>query len=221
MTADRTNVLTYAAPETKNNGIGRRAGLPAFGGKRASSKAKGMRLWLRPDYRKTKSVWVIRDGEKQISTGFPPEQKAAAEMALLQYVAAKRGANGYQKRGVPLLGARYYEARKRAEKAGRPFDLTPEFLSALLAAQDGKCALTGIPFEEPRGGRNNPFVLSLDRIDSTRGYTKDNVRLVVFAMNTALGPWGENVFHQIAMAYVERRASMVGREGIEPPTSSV
>jgi hypothetical protein len=171
------------------------------------TRAKGPRLWLKPAYDGQQSVWIIRDteGNKQISTGFREHQKRAAAMVLMQYIAKKEAAAAPQRcTSVSTISVRFYEARRRAAKIGKPFDLTPEFLDRLLAAQGDRCALTGIPFEEPVKGRNNPFVMSLDRIDSQGGYTQDNVRLVIFAMNAALGPWGEDVFRQVAAAYLDR-----------------
>lgn len=62
-------------------------------------------------------------------------------------------------------------------------DLTYEYLRYLWDKQNGKCALTGIDmtytFYEGRINTN----LSVDRIDSTKGYTKDNVQLVCMAVN--------------------------------------
>ena len=51
---------------------------------------------------------------------------------------------------------------------------------------------TGIRFyaEFDVTGRFHPYAPSLDRIDPKRGYTPDNVRLVVFAINTMLLDWG-------------------------------
>jgi integrase len=52
-------------------------------------RAKGTRLWLRPEYEKTSSVWVIRDGTRQISTGCAPNDREEAERKLGEYIAAK------------------------------------------------------------------------------------------------------------------------------------
>jgi hypothetical protein len=53
----------------------------------------------------------------------------------------------------------------------------------LWEKQKGLCALTGIPmtykFYEGRVNTN----LSVDRIDSAKGYSKDNVQLVCMAAN--------------------------------------
>lgn len=92
-----------------------------------------------------------------------------------------------------------------ARQRGIPFNLT-EFHFVRLAQQtDGRCQLTGIPFQftgDPRFHRN-PFRPSVDRIDSSRGYEIDNIRIVCTAVNTAMGEWGEDVFRQILKGYTE------------------
>jgi len=56
---------------------------------------KGVRLWLRPEERnpdgtlRKRSVWVVRDGPRKISTGCAAENRAGAEQALGEYLANK------------------------------------------------------------------------------------------------------------------------------------
>ena len=49
----------------------------------------------------------------------------------------------------------------------------------------GVCQITSIPFEldNTQGSKRNPFTASPDRIDNTKGYTKDNVQWVVWIYN--------------------------------------
>lgn len=58
---------------------------------------------------------------------------------------------------------------------------------AKLSSQSFCCELTGIPFT---WGTKEATTLSIDRIDPTKGYTKDNVRFVCWWVNTAMGNWG-------------------------------
>ena len=56
--------------------------------------SKGAYLWLRPARYKDRklherSTWIIRDGTKFISTGCAPEEAAAAEKRLADYIAEK------------------------------------------------------------------------------------------------------------------------------------
>ena len=53
----------------------------------------------------------------------------------------------------------------------------------LMAAQDGRCALTGTPFDEA----SEVDRVSLDRIDCDRGYSKGNVQLTTVFADRARG----------------------------------
>jgi hypothetical protein len=48
-----------------------------------------------------------------------------------------------------------------------------------------------------------PFEPSLDRIDSSGGYTRTNVRLVSMVSNFAMGQWGADVLRRLAHGVVE------------------
>jgi hypothetical protein len=67
----------------------------------------------------------------------------------------------------------------------------------------GVCELTGIAFDltMPRAW-NAP---SLDRIDSKAGYTQNNTRVVLYALNVAANTWGENRILEIASAITAKR----------------
>jgi len=56
--------------------------------------AAGARLWLRParkdaDGYDREAVWVIKDGRRQVSTGFGPDGRAEAEKRLAEHIAEK------------------------------------------------------------------------------------------------------------------------------------
>lgn len=101
------------------------------------------------------------------------------------------------RRAAALIGA----AKSRARKKGLPFNLSEHvaFYHALVEA--GVCQLTGLPLSKQHG---SPFAPSLDRIKPELGYVHGNVRVVLFAINMALGEWGETAYAKIAKAYVEK-----------------
>lgn len=94
-------------------------------------------------------------------------------------------------------------ARTRSRSRGWLFDLSKDWALDQARAQGFRCALTGIPFfmETDAKSKVHPFTPSLDRIDCARGYTKDNVRIVVWAINAMLLDWGEEVFQKVAGSY--------------------
>jgi integrase len=59
-----------------------------------SRQSKGTRLWLEPERKENgklrkRATWVIRDGARKISTGCARGERAEAERALAEYIAAK------------------------------------------------------------------------------------------------------------------------------------
>jgi hypothetical protein len=77
------------------------------------------------------------------------------------------------------------KAKKRANVVDKGFDITWQFLLKLLKEQDRRCAITGIEFKfrSEFEGRMDQYRASVDRVDSTKGYTKDNVQLVCAQVN--------------------------------------
>jgi len=64
--------------------------------------------------------------------------------------------------------------KTRCSENGWVFDLSTDFLISLWNKQDGKCFYTGDDLTLDRD-RKNGSSASLDRMDSNRGYTRDNV----------------------------------------------
>lgn len=98
----------------------------------------------------------------------------------------------------------YYRTKKNAVRRGIPFRLLrPEF-DALVHSSLNVCHLTGIAFDwtRRRKGARRPFAPSLDRIDSSRGYERDNVRLVCVIVNLAMNEWGFDALLRLAQHLV-------------------
>jgi hypothetical protein len=87
-------------------------------------------------------------------------------------------------------------AKYRAKQKGLSFDLDAEDIQRRIDAN--ACELTGVPFDLTGGKTwDSP---SLDRIDSTRGYTQDNVRVVLYCVNVMANVWGPKKILDIADA---------------------
>jgi hypothetical protein len=84
----------------------------------------------------------------------------------------------------------YGNAQKRAKKMGWP---APDFTSAWIEKKilNGVCEATGIPFDLNTRitdiHASNPWVPSIDRIDSSLPYIKSNVQIVVYMYNVCKG----------------------------------
>jgi hypothetical protein len=97
-------------------------------------------------------------------------KKFAKEVGLPRLRSGKEGLSGTHFKSM------YYQAKRR----DIPFDLTPEFLWDMFVKQEGLCALSGVPivlvFSHKLENVNYDIITaSLDRIDSNKGYTEDNV----------------------------------------------
>lgn len=79
--------------------------------------------------------------------------------------------------------------------------ITLDELCSLFEAQDGKCAISGVILTW-RTGKILPTSLSVDRIDSARGYVRSNVRLVCFAVNAFRGQMSDDEMFNMALAIV-------------------
>lgn len=80
----------------------------------------------------------------------------------------KRQRNHRWKGYCGVSGSRVAEIKLRAKKKGLDFDLSAQFLWDLFEKQNRKCAITGLTIDLDKNG-------SVSRIDSTKGYTQDNV----------------------------------------------
>jgi hypothetical protein len=80
------------------------------------------------------------------------------------------------------------------------------------AIRAGKCEVTGVAFEldEWPDSDKNPYAPSLDRIDPSRGYSDDNVRVVIWAYNLLKGQlsdvWATTTILTMAAGIIKERA---------------
>lgn len=80
-----------------------------------------------------------------------------------------------------------HSVRQRCDKYGYAFDLTEQWV--LEKYLRGVCEATNLPLNifDHGGVGERPWGPSLDRVDQTKGYTKDNVQLVSWIYNRAKG----------------------------------
>lgn len=95
------------------------------------------------------------------------------------------------------------QARNRSNNSGLTFDLTQEWAQSRWT---GACELTGLEFSHPSKGRSQ-FSASIDRIDNSLGYTKDNCRFILWAINKLKGEDTDEVMMLIARALIAKRSN--------------
>lgn len=96
-------------------------------------------------------------------------------------------------------------ARSRAKRRGLPCDITADYLVELYKKQEGKCARTGVPLElsNPTAYRRvAPNTISIDRVDSLLGYTRDNIELVTSAFNVAKNTTTHEELYELCKLYI-------------------
>jgi hypothetical protein len=93
-------------------------------------------------------------------------------------------------------------AKSRARRTGLSCeDDLVGWAIATMIAQNHRCVLSGVPFRLDvlgHGAAPRPYAPSIDRRDATRGYTKDNIRIICWASNCLLGTWGDEPALEIA-----------------------
>lgn len=92
-------------------------------------------------------------------------------------------------------------AKSRSIKNGHEFDLTLEWAHARWT---GKCELSGLPFDWSKP-LLHAFSPSIDRINPLKGYTQDNCRFILQAINAFKGSWSDETMFAIASAMLERK----------------
>lgn len=107
-----------------------------------------------------------------------------------------------------LLSAKY-----RATKLGLKFDLDEKWMEARWT---GSCELTKLPFSGPEkrtGYKNRNFSPSIDKIDSSLGYTKDNCRIILWAVNSLKRDSSDSEMYAIAEALIANNPRCSARMG--------
>lgn len=93
-----------------------------------------------------------------------------------------------------LLNSARTHAKNRGHDAP---EVTLDDLFELWADQRGLCAYTGWPMDVQTGSK---YVVSLERIDNTLSYTRDNTALICWCANDAKGKLTHAEFIQLCVA---------------------
>jgi len=107
-----------------------------------------------------------------------------------------------KKKNRSIINELISNAKKRAIKRGFEYNLTKEYIAQLNDSQNGLCAYTGITLNwdiDPIFNKQRKCPMdrvSLDRIDSSKGYTQDNVQLVTDFMNRIKGWYPNNDIYE-------------------------
>lgn len=92
----------------------------------------------------------------------------------------------------------YRKAQQRSKRYNVPCTITKEW----VLSQPRMCNVSGMPFQIPLVGRG-PYSPSIDRIDSSKGYTPENTQFVTCFYNMAKNEWGEQEIQDLIISYAE------------------
>lgn len=96
-----------------------------------------------------------------------------------------RASSGNRAKPHQFLRGLVKSAELRAAKKKIPFDLTVAWVSETADMQGWRCVYSGTPMTTTTGRGFVGTNISLDRVDSNRGYTVDNVAICCAAVNIA------------------------------------
>jgi hypothetical protein len=124
--------------------------------------------------------------------------KAFANYKKDSSIRQAKAALTFKGRGVQILA----RSRTRAKESGIEHSIVLEDI--LSGIESGFCELTKLPFDLKPVTKTsqNAYAPSIDRIDSLKGYTKDNIRIVLYSVNAALGQFGTEIMLPILKAMI-------------------
>ena len=96
----------------------------------------------------------------------------------------------------------FHKFKIGAETRGLIFDITLDDVWFLYTAQEGKCALSGMPIGWAEVGALH--TASIDRIDNTKGYIKGNIQLLHKDINMMKRSYNQEYFIEICKAISDK-----------------
>ena len=132
-----------------------------------------------------------------------------AEASLREGKECKRCAqNNTEKNGVKIYrGVRLSWVKKfetSAKLRGLDWEITVNDIADLYEEQGGQCALTGWDIVFPETGHPQLTTVSIDRIDSSFGYLKENIQLVDKRVNMMKQSYSQEEFILVCMAVTDK-----------------
>lgn len=93
--------------------------------------------------------------------------------------------------------------KSNSELRGIQWDLSLDDVADLMEAQEFKCALTGWSIEFPESGHPQKAPASIDRVDSKKPYSRDNIQLVTREVNMMKQQYSQADFIKTCKAVAE------------------
>ena len=97
-------------------------------------------------------------------------------------------------------------ARSRSKRKKVYFNISEKYILNMLIKQNGLCKMTGIKMNPSKqnGCKNkDPYTVSIDRIDSLKGYVKGNIQLVCTICNIFKNSYEMKDVSKICIEYIK------------------
>lgn len=104
-----------------------------------------------------------------------------------------------------IIRTRFLGARNRVKNKELEFTITEEFITKLILRQNYRCALSGKAFDV----ESDKYSPSLERIDSSIGYTPENVMWVCSMVNYMKAEYTQDDFFEMVERIYKKRQLQV------------
>ena len=116
--------------------------------------------------------------------------------------------NKYGSELIEVIRNKLNKVRNNSKSINREFSITVLDVMKLYDKQDGKCAVSGIPMTLYSKLGAYSTGVSIDRIDSSKGYVKDNIQLVCIIVNTMKTAMSTDEFLNICKVITENNCKL-------------
>lgn len=144
-------------------------------------------------------------------------KKCRSEWLRTEYAGSNNPNYRYQHPIQLFFSNKYMDIRNNAKKRKLKFNLDRTDLYEIFKKQNGKCYYTNIDMKvisngESFSGRDQPDldVVSVDRIDSSKGYFKNNIVLCCNSINKAKGSASFNEFKKFLQLIKDSNETIKG-----------
>lgn len=128
---------------------------------------------------KGKVLWDCQCDCGNIKRGITSYDLKSGKVKSCGCIRAIKGKNNIGWKGYEDISGRYWNSlRRAAENRNIPFNITMEEAWSVLLKQNKKCSITGLDLKFPSDTRNTNGTASIDRIDSKKSYSIDNIQWV-------------------------------------------
>jgi len=161
-------------------------------------------------YKKRKFGLTEEENNRRLELARQARKKITPEQKKEIYLKNKERHRA-QKADPTYFGTKECRALKdRAKYKNLDFNLTPKYLQKLFDNCGGKCSVTGLPFDMQmgKGKKRNPFRPSVDRVDSSKGYVKRNIQIVLAIVNTMKMDYTDDIINPVIRAWCSKLDSV-------------